>query len=452
MPRPPVLRSRHQRRGAVLPMFVFLLPVLLLLCGLAINVAWIRLSRTELKVATDAAAHAGGRAMSIHQSTDAAIKYARSVAAMNTVGGRPVKLDNAGTIVFGQSTRLASGAGRYSFREVPKASIDAGRERANSVSVRAADALPLLFRGFPKVDRIDLAQLSIATQLDRDIALCLDTSGSMLFFRSEEEWNWVFDDLLKRGLISSSDRNRAVGAFEQTHARSPFTVFPNNNNDNYSPNGGNNSNWYISDNCWKQVVASMSRDARYQRMAEYINDMAWVSNTRAPRHSRWAGLIEGVEAFLDVLEKTDQEELVSLATFDTGARLDYPLQKDYAILRKYVRNRYPTGATAIGQGINASIPSIMTGALARPFAAKTIVVLTDGQNNQAPTPQDATKAMVSKYRIDLHAVTFTPEADQKGMKETAAIGGGKHYHGNVGDDLVYIFEEIANNLPTILTW
>jgi hypothetical protein len=37
------------------------------------------------------------------------------------------------------------------------------------------------------------------------------------------------------------------------------------------------------------------------------------------------------------------------------------------------------------------------------------------------------------------------------MINVAAIGGGNHYHSDTGDDLVPIFREIANNLPTILT-
>ena len=57
-------RFHGQRKGAVLPLFVMLLPVILILCGFAINMAYMQLTRTEMKVATDVASHAGGRAMS----------------------------------------------------------------------------------------------------------------------------------------------------------------------------------------------------------------------------------------------------------------------------------------------------------------------------------------------------------------------------------------------------
>ena len=69
-------------------LFVILLPVMILFSGIAINMAYMQLTTTELKVATDAAAKAGGRAMSIHQTTDSAMNFARSTAAANLVAGR----------------------------------------------------------------------------------------------------------------------------------------------------------------------------------------------------------------------------------------------------------------------------------------------------------------------------------------------------------------------------
>ena len=58
------------RRGAILPLFAVLLPVLLIFAGFAINMAYMQLVATELKITTDCAAHAGGRAMSVAQGDD----------------------------------------------------------------------------------------------------------------------------------------------------------------------------------------------------------------------------------------------------------------------------------------------------------------------------------------------------------------------------------------------
>ena len=88
---------------------------------------------------------------------------------------------------------------------------------------------------------------------------------------------------------------------------------------------------------------------------------------------------------------------------------------------------------------------------ARPYAAKTMVVMTDGIHNRGIDPEDVATNLLGSYNLTIHTVTFGDGADQDKMQDVAVIGGGKHYHAATGAELVQIFEEIANNLPTILT-
>ena len=188
----------------------------------------------------------------------------------------------------------------------------------------------------------------------------------------------------------------------------------------------------------------------------------------APRHSRWALLYEGVEAFLAVLDVTDQEELVSLVTFNDEARLDFNLQKStdddgespyfangYPNIRRKIAKITPLGGTAVGDGMLKGLPPLIPSddstSLARPFAAKTIVVLTDGFSNSGTDPADAVKEIVGEANVTIHTVTFSAGADTTAMEAVADAGHGRHYHDDDGSKLVSIFEEIANNLPTILT-
>jgi Flp pilus assembly protein TadG len=53
----------RNRRGATLPTFAAVLPLILMFAAFAINLAYIQLCRTQMRVAVDAAAHAGGRRM-----------------------------------------------------------------------------------------------------------------------------------------------------------------------------------------------------------------------------------------------------------------------------------------------------------------------------------------------------------------------------------------------------
>ena len=412
---------QSSRRGAILPLFAILFPVILVLCGFAINLAQLQLSTTELKAATDASAHAAGRAMSIHQTTDDAQKYARIAARKNKVNGIRLNVRRKESdVYFGTTGRLNNGFGRYTFTQVSKASVDANISRATSVAVEGRIKAPYFLPVAPSMLNMNLERRSIATQVDRDIALVLDRSGSMDIYEDEDELDDVMDQLYRDRQISSSDRDDAK---EYPHTFS----------------------WDVVDELWQRRA-----DPFYTKVYEYANDRRY-NRSRAPEHSRWDLLEDAVDAFLNVLDTTDQEELVSLTTFASSASKEYDLQTEYSAIRNFVSNLNPDGSTAIGQGLQTGLPPIINGMGARPFAAKTIVVLTDGQNNVDPTPQSAAASIVAGNNVTIHTVTFTSGADQEAMQSVARQGNGKHYHANDGQQLIEIFEEIANNLPTILT-
>ena len=56
------------RHGNIVALTALLLPVMLIIAAMAINIAYLQLTRTELMVATDAASRAGGRAISNYQN------------------------------------------------------------------------------------------------------------------------------------------------------------------------------------------------------------------------------------------------------------------------------------------------------------------------------------------------------------------------------------------------
>ena len=78
---------QKRRRAVILPMFAILLPILLIVCFMVINLAQMQLTRTELKIATDAAARAGGRAWSKHHDVAVARQFASTAAELNDVAG-----------------------------------------------------------------------------------------------------------------------------------------------------------------------------------------------------------------------------------------------------------------------------------------------------------------------------------------------------------------------------
>ena len=136
-------RRPCNREGATLVLLSVLIVALMVLCGAAINIAYMQLNRTELRVATDAAARAAGRAFSEYQDVDEAIFHATSTAALNDIFGQPLIVnadENAGEIVFGLASRLDSadgtvGAGRFGFSERTTSGVREKTEIATAVRV-----------------------------------------------------------------------------------------------------------------------------------------------------------------------------------------------------------------------------------------------------------------------------------------------------------------------------
>ena len=416
-----VRRKRNlctKRKGSVTGLFAFLLPICVAISVFAINIAYVQLVSTELKIATDASARAAGRAMSIHQSTDDAAAYAQSTAALNNVGGHPLVVDGSeNSVKFGVSIRSSGGYGRYQFTPYSKASVDDGTNRATSVRIMGKASVPTLLKFYLQAfDNWEPSRYSIATQVDRDIALILDRSGSMGEYRDWTALKNKIWDLYYAGDITRSERKKAT---KSLYYRT------------FKPN----------------VINHLTGDQK----AYAQTYKAWIDGGSAPDQSRWAQLELAVNKFCDVLDATDQEELVSVASFSSSARLDLELEPDFTAIRDLVEDIRPYGGTGIGKGMEEGLPSLLDAARARPFASKTIVILTDGMNNYNPDPEDVAEDIVEDHNVTIHTVTFSPGADQTAMQAVAATGNGKHYHANTGNELVDIFEKIANNLPTILT-
>ena len=408
--------EKRYRRGSVLGTVAFLLPAMTILAAFCINNAQIQLARTELMVATDAAAKAGGRAFSEYQSTSEAKEAAKVTAARNFVQGTPLKLrtaNSANEIEFGRTEQSSGESGRYDFVKVSTSLVQQHTELANAVRVTGnrdhgsrSGEIPLLFPGILNKSVFSASQDATAMQVDRDIALVLDRSGSM----NEVEFDWPNGQ--SPWTYSVLDAGVYAGLLVRYYG-------------NYYYANGVNS---ISFQQW-----------------------AWESyylNGPAPT-SPWNDLQVAVNAFLDVLEQTCQEEQVSIASYASSASIDSNLRKDYQATRDQLNSLNPYGMTAIGEGMQEGFVTLVD-TVARPFAAKTMVVMTDGIHNTGIQPDEVAEQLVDSNDLLIHTITFGPSADQELMQEVASIGGGNHYHASDADELVSVFEEIANNLPTIL--
>jgi len=375
------LRDTHRttRRGAMLVLVAVCLPLCIIMAAFAVDVAWMQLVRTELRTATDAAARAGAKELSLSQDETTAKKRAKQVALRNEVASTGLQLANK-DIQIGASTQ-PSDTSRFNFTKNsvrPNAVWATGRRTSGSVP-RIVD---LLFTGVLGVDTFEPQHIATSTQLDRDICLVVDRSGSMM-------WK------LSGGSVVPEGSEGECGKPHKTK-------------------------------------------------------------------SRWGAAADAVEAFLEELEQTKQKETCALVTYSSNtsecgntykiSTIDADLSGDYTAIRDRMAalSKKPVkGSTAISAGIDDGI-KVLTGPKIRPFAVKTMVIMTDGIHNTGPEPVLSAQVAAAQDLV-IHTVTFSDDADIPRMKVVAAATGGLHFHADDQKELVSVFKEIAATLPVMLT-
>ena len=115
-----------------------------------------------------------------------------------------------------------------------------------------------------------------------------------------------------------------------------------------------------------------------------------------PTRSRWGALNIALDAFLGELDKTSQDEHVGPGSYSSNTKecgnnynisdINSDLVGDYSEIRDDMADlssKPVKGRTAISAGIDEGI-KVLTGKKIRPFAVKTMIVMTDGIHNQGP--------------------------------------------------------------------
>ena len=168
--------SASDRRGAMLVFIAVCLPLLIIMAAFAVDVAWMQLTRTELRTATDSAARAGAKELSLKQdkkrrpekgeaSRETESRRRRSAqVAEQGCRGRQIGPDRYRTIQFHRRRRQAECRSR-------------NRQENRGFEKRARR---LAIRQVLGIDQFEPVETATSTQLDRDICLVVDRSGSMM--------------------------------------------------------------------------------------------------------------------------------------------------------------------------------------------------------------------------------------------------------------------------------
>ncbi len=164
---------------------------------------------------------------------------------------------------------------------------------------------------------------------------------------------------------------------------------------------------------------------------------------------RFEALLNGLDVFLAELESTSQKENVSLTAYDEFPAKLVDMTPDLVAISNAMRDQKPGGFTGIGRGLQMGLDSIRKDRNARSFSLKSIVLMTDGNQNRGPGPEKIAEKC-RKEGVIVHTITFSRGADQDLMKQVASITGGIHLHAESNEDLVSAFQTIAKQIQVLL--
>lgn len=164
----------------MITLVIVALPVLLAFLVLMINVAWMQLMRTELRVATDAAADAGMLVMASTGDPSLISQAAVSAGQQNSVAGAPLILADT-DVQFGRSERGYDGLWSFEQQTWDSGKVNALRITGRRAKDAPGGAVPFLFSGVFSSTVFEPTMAATVTRLPRDYVLVLDNSASMLY-------------------------------------------------------------------------------------------------------------------------------------------------------------------------------------------------------------------------------------------------------------------------------
>ena len=315
------LRSPSNRRGAMLVLVAVTLIIFVVAMVFSIDVAYMQLVRSQLRAAADAAAKAGAQALTSEQNDQAAVTKAQDVAAQNIVAGEPLRLASA-DIELGKSVVQSDGSWNFVPGGQPYSAV---RVTANRSAGSPSGAVRLFVGSLLGVETFEPVHIATASQLDQDVVLVVDRSGSMAFDLSGVDWQYP-----------------SPLQYPDAYCRPPHATL---------------SRW---------AAARAAIDAF----------LSAIDNTRPTEH------VSVVSFSSDTVACSTT---VRAATTDSQLSPDYSLAR--AAMAQLSSRPIP-GGTNIGAGIDQAV-SVLKGGHARRFAQKTIIVMTDGHWTDGNNPVDA---------------------------------------------------------------
>lgn len=390
------------RRGASAVLIAAMLFVFVVCTALTVDVAYMQLIRTELRVATDAAAKAAAETLATTEDKEEATRIAKSYASENMVGGQPFQINDT-DVQFGRVTRTSSG--RYVFA--------AGATPENAVNVLgrlAVDARtkPIALFFAPALGHADFSTSHSATasQQDVEVCLCLDRSGSMLFDMSGDDWEYP-------------PNNPNLSSFTEWG-----TLWRNH----LSPPHPDDSRWAILADAVNLFLVEAGRYDAPPRTSL----ITWSADYSMPVEPFTPYLASSINVALPESGSDDWASNANAIEGAVNALEAMPMM----------------GGTNMSAGLDLAVAEL-SGSNSSGLANKIVILLSDGVWNTGRDPLEAAQDAAA-LGITVHTISML-SSDQETLEQIAATTGGRFFSASDEDELAAAFYELARTLPVVLT-
>lgn len=395
------LQSREARRGSAIILILSLLSVFVVMAAITIDYAYMQLVRTELRVASDAAAKAGAEALARTENLNVARAEAVRYASLNTVAGQPFAIKSSdvrlGRLVEGEN-------GRWLFND---GSSPPNAVRVNSKTGGSAlqPSIPLFFGDVLGQTDYSPETHSTAGQQQVEVCLCLDRSGSMLFDMSGADY-----------VYPPNNPNL-----------SSFTAWGSMWRNHLSPPHPTNSRWAVLAN----AVQIFLDEAALYNPPPRVALVTWSSDYTMP-----------ISPYTPYFASTLDAALPPLST------ANYEAQR--AVITSHISllgSRPMMGGTELSAGVNMAITHLKSPQASK-LSNKVVILLTDGfwNGGQSPVTVGATARNAG---VLIHAVTMLTSL-QSDIRQMAEMTGGRYYSTQNAAQLREAFHKLAQSLQIVM--
>lgn len=381
------LNKSSSRKGAMLVLIAALMSIFLIAVVFTVDVAYMQLVRTQLRVATDASAKAAVEALARTESSLEARTVAKRLVQENQIGGKKIQIED-NDIVFGRT--IANRDGSWSF--LPNSSPYQAVSVTVNLSEESGNDIPLFFGRVLGHTNFTPRHTATAANLTHEIVLCLDRSHSMCFD------------------LSGTDYSYPPG----------IPSFPTGY---ITPPGRKGSRWSELDRAIQRFTSILGK----MKFQPDVGVVTWGSNLT-----------------LGASWRPHQGRSFPAVT------VDVPLGKNLHLVNAKIAERYGDimmGATNMSAGLDRSI-SLIQAEGTHTLSQKTIILMSDGQWNQGRNPLLSAQE-AKNQNITVHTISFLTGYDTV-LRDIALMTGGKYYEASDGKSLIAAFEELARMLPVVL--